>query len=61
MYGRGIGEIVYDDVACTGREENISDCRNRGLGSHNCQHTEDAGVLCKREKERGRVQVVLYL
>lgn len=61
LYGRGIGDIVYDDVACTGNEENISDCRNRGLLSHNCQHSEDAGVLCKREKGRGMLQVVLYL
>lgn len=59
LYGRGIGDIVFDDVACTGNEENISDCRNRGLLSHNCQHSEDAGVLCKREKGRGRLQVVL--
>jgi deleted-in-malignant-brain-tumors protein 1 len=47
LYGRGIGNIIYDDVMCTGLERNVSECRNRGLGAHNCQHSEDAGVLCK--------------
>ena len=32
----------------------MSECRNRGFGVHNCQHTEDAGVLCQRKEEGGR-------
>lgn len=49
FYGEGIGIIYFDDVDCTGSEQNISQCDHRGLGSHNCGHLEDAGVLCKRE------------
>ena len=49
LYGPGIGDIFYDDVDCTGRESNVTQCDNRGLRVHNCQHSEDAGVLCQRE------------
>jgi coenzyme F420-reducing hydrogenase gamma subunit len=35
-----------DDVACTGRETSLTTCSHRGLGIHNCAHSEDAGVEC---------------
>jgi hypothetical protein len=45
-FGRGSGRIVMDDVACRGSEGSLSLCRFRGLGIHNCNHNEDAGVVC---------------
>ncbi len=48
FYGEGIGIIHFDDMECRGDEDNITQCSHRGVGSHNCGHNEDAGVLCKR-------------
>ena len=43
-FGQGSGDIVLDDVACTGLETNIRECS--ASTSHNCGHHEDAGVVC---------------
>ena len=45
-FGRGSGEILLDDVACTGCDTTLVGCTHRGIGEHNCNHGEDAGVVC---------------
>ena len=42
-FGQGSGEIILDNVACTGSESNIGSCSS---SSPNCDHSEDAGVIC---------------
>nr|QBA18369.1 VIgL family SRCR-related protein [Littorina littorea] len=45
-FGRGTGPIVLDDIQCTGKEQDIRVCPARSFGTHDCSHTEDAGVIC---------------
>lgn len=45
-FGRGQDQVWLDDVDCTGHEKSISDCPHRGFGEHDCDHNEDAGVMC---------------
>ena len=45
-YGQGSGPIWVDDVACTGSESHIYNCRYRGWVNNDCRHSRDAGVQC---------------
>ena len=49
-FGQGSGDILLDDLTCSGREQTLLNCTtrtNKPLSSNNCDHTEDAGVKCQ--------------
>ena len=44
FFGSGSGSIVMNDVECSGSELTLLQCTH--TSSHNCDHSEDAGVIC---------------
>ena len=51
-FGAGSGNILLDNVACTGDELSILSC----VADHNtadCTHSRDAGVTCNVDREFG--------
>ncbi|XP_065110703.1 neurotrypsin [Paramisgurnus dabryanus] len=45
-FGEGDGPIHIDNVECNGGERTLADCIKQPYGTHNCRHSEDAGVIC---------------
>ena len=57
-FGSGISRpIILDDVACTGNEENILNCSYDSVS--NCDHLEDAGVVCGAVCRSGTVRLAI--
>uniref|UniRef100_A0A667X2E3 Soluble scavenger receptor cysteine-rich domain-containing protein SSC5D n=1 Tax=Myripristis murdjan TaxID=586833 RepID=A0A667X2E3_9TELE len=45
-FGHGEDQVWMDDVECTGKEKSLTQCPHRGFGENDCDHSEDAGVIC---------------
>ncbi|XP_071835447.1 scavenger receptor cysteine-rich domain superfamily protein-like isoform X1 [Apostichopus japonicus] len=66
-YSSAQGDIILDDVGCSGSESTIEDCYHSSWGSHNCGPSEAAGVSCRKIRlvaddsttlPKGRVEMV---
>ena len=58
--GFGSGDsrhIILDDVKCSGSEENILNCSYDSVS--NCDHSEDAGVICGAVCHSGTVRLAI--
>ena len=61
-FGPGTGFIFLDNVGCRGNETNLDDCAHNVVGVHNCDHGEDAGVICQGSIIAGTtVALMLYV
>ena len=53
FFGQGTGEIlVFDYGNCTGQEKDMIRCLYNYHWSHDCDHSEDAGVRCSNNTVR---------
>ena len=50
-FGGGTGGIYLDNLYCSGSESRLIDCGHSGIGVHNCDHTDDAGLRCQEQQE----------
>ncbi|XP_052098351.1 deleted in malignant brain tumors 1 protein-like [Mytilus californianus] len=52
QFGLGSGPIWLDNVNCKGTEAGIEECTHNGFNIQNCNHMEDAGVICSGNKTK---------
>jgi len=45
FYGYGNGDVVLEEVSCTGYEKRLVDCPAK-KSTIECRHKDDAGVVC---------------
>lgn len=54
-FGQGLGPVWMDDVGCGGGEQALRDCPRSPWGRSNCDHSEDAGLVCTGPAPRLRL------
>ncbi|KAL9971403.1 hypothetical protein ACROYT_G023923 [Oculina patagonica] len=62
-FGAGSGPIFLKDVKCGGSEQSLLKCKHDGWKSHDvnesCDHSMDAGVVCRPHKET--LQLIVFI
>ena len=46
FFGQGSGPVFMNNVECQGTEDSIFFCLSDAIGVHDCDHNNDAGVVC---------------
>ena len=54
FYGGGstTQAIHFDDVQCNGTEMSLLNCTHPGIGTHDCDHDQDVGIICRPSQGR---------
>lgn len=63
-FGNARRKFWMDNLFCTGKEKELSECRFDGWGQSDCDHSEAAGVVCtveKQEEKKKEVEVKVKL
>ena len=48
QFGEGSGPIFIDTLGCSGSEKELIECSTLSvMGFHQCDHSQDAGVICE--------------
>ena len=47
FFGAGNGPIFLDNVQCSSSASQLLECSSNPILTHNCQHSDDAGVGCQ--------------
>ena len=50
VYGSGHGPIILDNVVCNGSEDHLLLCAHNDFFVTNCDHSEDAAVVCEGKR-----------
>lgn len=45
-YGESVGDVLVDDLQCTGNEKSFVECLQRRWFDGDCSHSEDIGLSC---------------
>ena len=59
-FGVGFGPIWLDGPSCYGSELRLLKCSHRGIGSHNCGHSEDVSVRCSGSKTASLFKLKIF-
>ena len=61
--GAKTGPTWLDEVNCTGNENTLAACSHSGWAISDCNHTEDAGVICDYNytvSAKGKVRSIMH-